>query len=75
MDAFYENVVQPLRIWSPSAPKPKAASSNELSPDLGARVEDAGVRPSMSLMPISVTRPFDGGDEPVEVEGLPAPGA
>ena len=70
VDAFYTDVVQPLKPWTPPAPKPKAASahdSDSLLPD------GTGAAP-LALSPVSVVETPDIGSEPIEV-GLPAPGS
>ena len=70
VDAFYTDVVQPLKPWAPPAPKPKVAPAH----DSGSVLPDVNGSAPIALSPVSIVETPDIGDESIEVDGLPAPG-
>jgi hypothetical protein len=78
VDTFYVHVVQPLKVWAPQAPKPKAQPTEIVSTDDGARLLAPGPADEapalVALTPLSVIEPLDDSGGSVEVVGLPAPG-
>ena len=72
VDQFYADVVQPLRAWTPPAPKPKVAPSEPERSDVHPTPLAALDRPTLAPSPVSVVdSPV--GEGPIEVGGLPAP--
>ena len=71
VSGFYDDVAQPLKAWSPPAPKPKSAPTADAAPGslLPAVPEPEPARP----FALSVTTALEPGKESTVVEGLPAP--
>lgn len=71
VSGFYDTVVQPLKAWTPPAPKPKSAPTADAAPGSlpPAVPEPEPARP----FALSVTTALQPGEESTIVEGLPAP--
>lgn len=69
VDSFYAQVVQPIKPWTPRAPKPKAAISEE---DAG-QDEHLTHAPTVIESPTSATEAIGDPEHLIKVEGLAAP--
>ena len=73
VDQFYADVVQPLKAWTPPAPKPKVAPSDPERSDIQSTPLPVLDRLALThITPASVVDSPDG-DGPIGVGGLPAP--
>ena len=79
VDRFYVEVVQPLKAWTPPAPKPKESQSVETngsdseSGPVGTAETPSDYEPVRTLAPMSVTAPIEPNSKRTVTEGLPAP--